>query len=153
MRPLGLRSQRSAWSALCEFMHGAANIGVALNPPLVTDAAKVRKEPIAEVLNSCCARSRQENCRSRVNSCAAMQRSNRPFMQITESPRTSTTGSLKNRPRSRSFRTSAMCESLNRWNRLAARRLPPDLLGQRLRDVTKSSSSRSKAHIRVLYML
>ena len=32
-------------SALCEFMHGAANIGVALNPPLVTDAAKVRKEP------------------------------------------------------------------------------------------------------------
>tara|TARA_B110000046_G_scaffold110835_1_gene118089 strand:+ start:249 stop:437 length:189 start_codon:yes stop_codon:yes gene_type:complete len=27
-------------------MHGAANIGVALNPPLVTDAAKVRKEPI-----------------------------------------------------------------------------------------------------------
>jgi len=66
---------------------------------------------------------------------------------------TSTTGSLKNWSRSRSFRTSAMCESLNRWHRLAARRLPPDLLGQRLRDVTKSSSSRSKAHIRVLYML
>ena len=38
--------QMAAKSALCEFMHGAANVGVVLNPPLVTDAAKVRKEPI-----------------------------------------------------------------------------------------------------------
>jgi hypothetical protein len=76
-----LHQKKAALSASFEFEHSAANGAAFLKRPLVINAAKVSKEPTADLSKSCCARSQRENCGKCANLYAATQRKNQPFMK------------------------------------------------------------------------